>query len=130
LELAVVFPLLLLVIFGGIQAALYYHARTVALSAAQEGVRVASAETGTAEAGAARAREFVADAGGSGVLSHLIVSPARTATTASITVTGRSLSVLPGVPAPGVSQTAERPVERFTSSSGEFVSSEGSGGGN
>jgi Flp pilus assembly protein TadG len=115
LQLAVVFPLLLLVIFGGIQAALYYHARTVALSAAQEGVRVASAETGTAQAGAARAREFVADAGGPGVLSHLTVSPARTATTASITITGRALSVLPGVPAPAVSQTAERPVERFTS---------------
>jgi hypothetical protein len=115
LELAVALPLLLLVIFGGIQAALYYHARTVALAAAQEGVRVARIETGTAQAGAARAREFVADAGGPDVLSQLTVSPSRTATTAGITVAGRSLSVLPGVPGPQLSQTSEAAVERFTS---------------
>jgi Flp pilus assembly protein TadG len=114
LELVVAFPLVLLVICAGLQAALYFHARNVALSAAQQGVKVARAENGSAGAGGARAREFVADAGGADVLGQLSVSPSRTAIEARITVSGRSLSVLPGMPGLRVSQTAEAPVERFT----------------
>lgn len=114
LELVVAFPLVLLLIFGGLQAALYYHARNVALSAAQEGLRVARAESGSAATGAARAQEFVNEAGGPDVLSQLTVSPSRTTTAASITVAGRSFSVLPGIPGFWVTQTAEAPVERFT----------------
>lgn len=118
LELAVLFPVVLLIIFMAIQGALYFHARSVALSAAQEGVRVAKAENGSAGAGSGAAKGFVAQSGGDGVLRDLGVSAQRSATTASVTVTGRPLSVIPGVLNFSVKQTAEAPVERFTAPNG------------
>lgn len=118
LELVVIFPVVLIIIFSVVQGALYYHARNVALSAAQEGARTARAEQGTATAGAQQARSFVSDAGGNNILTHLKVTPSRSATEASITVTGRSLSVLPGLPGLPVSQTATQPVERLTTPGG------------
>lgn len=113
LQLVVVFPALMLVIFGVVQGALYFHARTVALAAAQEGLRGARVEEGTASAGGARAREFIARAG-DGLLIGVTVTPSRTAAAASVTVRGRSLSLLPGLPGLPISQTAGGPVERFT----------------
>lgn len=118
LELAVIFPVVLLLIFTVIQAALYFHARTVALAAAQEGVRVARAENSSAGQGSGVSRSFVRDAGGADVITGLGVSARRGAAQAEVTVTGRSLSVIPGVPGFRVSQTAEGPVERFTGSEG------------
>ena len=41
--------------FLGVQGALYYHAREVALAAAQEGAREAGSENGTRESGVATA---------------------------------------------------------------------------
>lgn len=118
LELVILFPVVLLVIFGAVQGALYFHARSVALSAAQEGVRAASGETGSVEAGSKTANEFVAQAGGDDVLTDLAVSGQRSQTAAKVTVTGRPLSVIPGVLNIKVSQTAEAPVERFTDPNG------------
>lgn len=118
LELVVLFPVVLLLVFAVIQGGLYYHGKNVALAAAQEGVRVARAETGNAGQGGATARAFVQAAGGADVLTGVGVNSRRSATQASVTVTGRALSVLPGVPGFSVKQTAEGPVERFTSSSG------------
>lgn len=118
LELAVIFPVVLLMIFAVIQAALYFHARNVALAAAQEGVRVARAENSSAGEGSGISRNFVRDAGGNDVLTGLGISARRGTTQAEVTVTGRSLSVIPGIPGFSVSQTAEGPVERFTDSGG------------
>lgn len=118
LELVILFPAVLLIIFGTVQGALYYHARSVALSAAQEGARVARAENGTAESGGSAAREFVEQAGGDDVLTGVAVSPLRSTTEVSVTVTGRPLSVIPGILNFEVSQTAEGPVERLTDPNG------------
>lgn len=118
LELVVVFPIVLLIIFAVVQGALYYHGKNIALAAAQEGVRVARAENGSATEGSSTARRFFQQAGGSEVLLGMGVRSRRGATEASVTVTGTSLSVLPGVSGFRVSQTAEGPVERFTSSGG------------
>lgn len=118
LELAVLFPVVLLLIFLVIQGALYYHARNVALAAAQEGVRVARAENGTQTAGGNAARAFVEQAGGTGIITNLKVDPTRTATKATITVSGRAMSAIPGMPGFTITQTAEGPVERFTSAGG------------
>lgn len=114
LELVVVFPVVILIIFGVIQGALYYHARSVALAAAQEGLRAARAETGTAPAGGQAAQQFLTAAGGSSVMTGATVTPTRTATDASVTVRGQALSVLPGIPGLPVTQTAAGPIERFT----------------
>ena len=61
LELAVVAPVLMLLILGLLQFALWYHAQNVVQTAAQEGARVAAAEEGTAEAGRTRALEVLLD---------------------------------------------------------------------
>lgn len=55
LELALVAPLLMLLVLGAVQFALWYHAQSVVLAAAQDGARLAAAETGTASAGRQRA---------------------------------------------------------------------------
>ena len=114
LELAVVFPVVLLLIFGTIQGALYYHARNVALAAAQEGVVDARVENGSAGAGVARAQEFLADAGGNRVLLNAAVSSDSSATEVTITVRGAVPSVLPGVAGLTLTQSASGPLERVT----------------
>jgi len=114
LEIAVLFPAVLLAAFGLIQGALYYHARDVALAAATDGLTAARARTGSGEQGRQAAAAFVERAGGEDVLQASSVSAVRTLTTATVTVTGRTMSLLPGLPSWSVSQTASGPVERFT----------------
>src|SRR3954452_17003803 len=95
IELVVLLPALFAVMFLGLQAALFYHARTVAIAAAQEGARAAGAETGSAGEGIVVASSFVTAAGGSDVLENPSVSATRSATQATVTVRGASLSVIP-----------------------------------
>jgi Flp pilus assembly protein TadG len=113
IELLIILPALFAVMFLGVQAALYYHARTVAIAAAQEGARTAGAEHGRTSEGVGAARAFIADAGGNDVLLGPSVSGTRTATVATVRVVGKSLSVIPGW-APVVRQSASVPVERLT----------------
>ncbi len=114
LELAVVFPVVLLLIFGTVQAALYFHARNVALAAAEEGLRDARVENGSDSAGVRRAEAFLVDAGGSRVLLGFSVTADRGATEATVTVQGTSPSVLPGIGGFAVAQSATGPRERVT----------------
>ena len=113
IQMVFLLPVLFSVMFLGMQAALYYHARTIAIAAAQEGARAAGAETGTTSRGAEAARDFVADAGGDDVLSAVTVTVARTTTAATVTVRGRSMSVVPGWSLV-LEQSAAVPVERLT----------------
>ena len=113
IELVILLPALFAVMFIGVQAALYHHAREVAIAAAQEGARAAAGEGGSEAAGTTAATSFVADAGGDDVLAEATVSTSRSAATAVVIVTGRSLSVVPGWN-PVVRQRASMPVERVT----------------
>ena len=113
IQMVFLMPALFLVMFLGVQGALYYHAREVALAAAQEGARQAGSETGTRESGVATANTFLHDAGGSEVMTSTSVLGSRTTTTATLTVTGKSLSVIPGWHL-RVTQSASTPVERLT----------------
>ena len=113
IELLIILPALFAVMFLGLQAALYFHARTVAIAAAQEGARTAGAEHGRTSDGIGAAHTFIADAGGDDVLIGAAVSGSRTATVATMRVVGKSLSVIPGW-APVVRQSASVPVERLT----------------
>lgn len=114
LELVVLFPVVLLITFGVIEGALWYHARNVALAAAEEGVRVASGNGGSLPAGVTEAHEFAERAGADGVLSGVRVNARGGDTQVTITVKGSSLSLFPGWSGHLVSQTASGPVERFT----------------
>jgi len=111
-EMVVLMPLLLLILFAGVQGAVYYHARTLAIAAAQEGARAAARENATAAAGTAAASAFLADTARDS-LTAVTITGTRTATTASFTVRGSSLSLVPGW-TPTVEQSASLPVERLS----------------
>jgi Flp pilus assembly protein TadG len=118
LQMLMLMPALFLLMFLGLQAALIYQARTIALAAAQEGARTAAAEHGSSIAGISAASSFVA-ASTAGV-STTQVTGSRSTTTATITVTAISQSVIPGW-RPSISQSASLPVERITRPPGELA---------
>ncbi|WP_448060640.1 TadE family protein [Cellulomonas hominis] len=118
MEIAILFPVLLLVIITIVQYGLWFHARSIALAAAQEGVTAARLYQADRASGPERARGFV-DAHGSDSLTEVVA----TSTTPGpdqigVQVTGRALSILPGVPGLTVTQTAEGSLERFTTAGG------------
>jgi Flp pilus assembly protein TadG len=117
LELVVLFPILLLLIFGTIQGALYFHGRNVVLAAAQQGVRAARLDGQPDRAATAeqQTRQFLLDTGELSNLSGLTVVVSLDGNQVRVTVTGRTVSLLPGVPGPRVTQTAAGSLERFTS---------------
>ncbi len=110
------FPALLLLIFGVIQGALFFHGRNVVLAAAEQGVRAGRLDGQPNPAGTAvtQARQFLADTGELDNLTELTIVPVVDGQQVRLTVSGRTVSLLPGVPGPRVSQTAAGPVERFT----------------
>ena len=119
LELVVIFPVLLLLLFGIFQGALYFHGRNVLLAAAEQGVRAArlDAQPDRAATAVQQARQFLLDTGELKNLSGLTITPTVDAGQVRITITARTVSLLPGVPGPQVSQTAAGSIERFTSPS-------------
>jgi len=114
LEIAILGPALLLLVFTVVQAGLWFYARSLALAAAQEGVAAARGYQASADAGVARARSFLDRSAGDSLLETTVSGAGSTATTVRIEVRGRALSVLPGVSGPLVRQAAAGPVERFT----------------
>lgn len=113
LELALVFPVFLLLLLSAVQAGLYFYARAIALSAAQEGVDTARLQRHTLDQGATAARRSAVRASG-GSLHHVAVTTSgSTPTTVRITVTGTAASLLPGLDW-SVSQQAAGARERFT----------------
>lgn len=113
IELVILLPALLTVMFLGMQAALFYHARTVAIAAAQQGARAAGTEQGREADGIDAANDFITEAGGDDVLTGTSTTASRTLTTATVTVTGFSHSVIPGWKVQ-ITQSASVPVERVT----------------
>lgn len=106
-------PVMFLFLFMAVQAGLWFHARSLALGAAEDGARVAAGEHASAGQGAAAAADFLASGGGSDVLRGAAVSGSRTAEVATVTVTGSAPSLIPGW-APEIVQSASFPVERIT----------------
>ena len=120
LEIAILGPALLLLIFTIVQAGLWFHARSLALAAAQEGVNAARAYRAAGvdpAAGTSRARLFLTEHAGDSLSAPRITATGTTPTQVRIQVRGRALSVLPGVPGISVEQSAEGPVEHFTTAS-------------
>ncbi len=111
-ELVVATPLLLLLVLLVVQFALWQHGLHVATAAAEEGERAARLEGGTAAAGAARTREFLATLG-----PNLVVAPKVTArrdqTTARVEVHATAERLVPWLHLP-IHAVAEGPVEVFT----------------
>src|SRR3954452_15056253 len=113
IELVILLPALLAAMSLAMQAALFCRARTVAIAAAQEGARAAGAEHGREADGVQAANDFLAEAGGRDVLTGASASATRTNTQATVTVSGFSLTVIPGWHV-RITQSATVPVERLT----------------
>ncbi|MCB2175751.1 MAG: pilus assembly protein [Actinomycetales bacterium] len=117
-EFAILFPALLLLVTAIVQFGLWFHARSVALAAAQEGAAAAASYQAAPDSGANRARAFL-DAHAADTLSDIEVAQSAPAPgQVAVQVTGRAISLLPGIDGPTVTQLAEAPLERFTVAGG------------
>jgi Flp pilus assembly protein TadG len=112
--MAVVFPLVLALILLIVQAGIYWHGRTLALTAAQEGLRSTSTLQGSPSQGEADAASFLRRAGAEGWLTDQRLDAERTATLATVTVRARAITLVPGLPGLPIRQQASGPVERPT----------------
>ncbi|WP_424892301.1 TadE family protein [Streptomyces sp. XH2] len=110
LELMVVFPAVLLLILFAVHVGLWWHARNVALAAAQQGVERARVRGASISTGTAEARDFLNRAGGSISDAHVGGSRGQTV---RIEVTGHVATVVPGLTLP-IRQHAEAATERIT----------------
>jgi hypothetical protein len=111
-ELAILWPVVVLAIFGGVQVTTYFTARTVALSAAQVGVSTERRYDAVPGSGQDRAEQFLAGAG-DWLVQPEVDQPVRTDQEVFVTVRGEALSILPGV-SWEIEQTARGTIERFT----------------
>jgi Flp pilus assembly protein TadG len=111
LELLIVFPAVLLAVLAALSAGLWFHAKNVALSAAEEGVRVARGHDNPGD-GVQAARAFAVQSG-DGILLRPEVVLGGDADTIEITVNGEAVSLVPGLTL-SISQTARAPRERWT----------------
>jgi hypothetical protein len=114
-ELAVMMPAILILLFASMQTAAWFLARTVATNAAQEAVSAQRAYQAPAGVGEDRAVAFLNQAGDWLVGWNVNVAGVGT-DTVTATVTGEPLRIVPLIPLPGVSQSAHGTVERFTDS--------------
>jgi len=114
LEFAVVFPLVLVLTFGGVQVAFWFQARAMCQAAAQAGVRAGRVMGAPAGAGRTAATAYLAATAGDTVRGAL-VSESHTATTVTVGCSGTALRVmpLPGLPL-DVAQSAAAAPERFS----------------
>jgi Flp pilus assembly protein TadG len=112
LETAVLFPALLLIILGTVQGGLWYHARQVALAAAQEGVRSGRSVTADPGDAAGTARGFARDQG-RGLFADATATDLSSAREVRVRVSGRTLSLVPELTI-AVSQEAAGTRERLT----------------
>ncbi|GII52805.1 hypothetical protein Pth03_11940 [Planotetraspora thailandica] len=113
LEAAVVYPVVLLLIMLAVNTALWFHARNIALSAAQEGLRVARVYGSSLSAGQATAERFAQEVGGS-FLQSPVVNVGRAEDTVVVTVQGQAVSLVPLLDLT-VDQVARAPLEKWTS---------------
>ncbi|HEY3545804.1 MAG TPA: TadE/TadG family type IV pilus assembly protein [Propionicimonas sp.] len=114
LELAILFPALLLVVVALVQYGLWFHARSLAEAAAAEGVNAARAHGATLDAGRTRAETFLTDHARDTLTNSTVTATTPSAGHVMVQVSGRALSLLPFVPGLPVQTSAQGPVERFT----------------
>ena len=106
---AILWPLLMLLTLGIIQAGIFLHGRNVAQRAATSAVDIARGSYGTA-ADARHLAETIARSGG---LEHVSVRVQRTGTTASADVSGNAPMIF-DLGLGRITETATAPLERAT----------------
>lgn len=112
IEAAIVIPVVVfVVIFGSMQAALWFHGRNVAAAAAQVGAQAARTYDGSAGTGHSAATGYLASVTG---LEDATVSIDRGPDTTTVVVTGTTPQLVPGMPRPVIEVTSQAATERLT----------------
>lgn len=111
LETVILWPAVFLLIFGIVHAGIWFHARNIALTAAQEGARTASMNNG--DGGAERAAEFISSAGSESILSVRTITQSARADDVTVTVSAASTTLIPGWMI-DVTQSSTAPIRRWT----------------
>ncbi len=119
LEAVVIYPLVLLIAWIGMQLALVFLANRVALASAEEGARAARARAGTVTAGEQRANRYL-DVLGAGLVTTPTVEVVRTVDTVTVQVSGQAQRIVPGFPV-RVTQAIHSPTERFRAEARGFI---------
>ncbi|MBE1584586.1 TadE/TadG family type IV pilus assembly protein [Nonomuraea angiospora] len=114
LEAALVYPAVLLLVMLTMNTALWFHARTLAMAAAQEGLRAGRTHGSSPSAGQATAERFIREIGGS-FLTHPKVALTRDVDTLEVSVSGQAISLVPLLTLT-VTQVARAPIEKWTTS--------------
>jgi Flp pilus assembly protein TadG len=119
LEWALLTPVLILVMLSVVQFAMVYHARHVALAAAQSGARVARTDTsnGWQAKAESQAENSVAQVG-PGLLTGFNAVASGDGNNRYVDVTGTAVAIVPGMTFT-VSQRAGGPIECFRPDSGD-----------
>jgi len=117
IQMAIVFPFILLTTIAVIQASMWYYAREIALTAAREGLTAARAYQASPADGTARAQEVLARSAGDSLRGYG-VSVSNDGQRVRIQVSGTALSMIPGLPGLRITQSASGPVERWTAAGG------------
>ncbi|GHB74346.1 hypothetical protein GCM10010377_75950 [Streptomyces viridiviolaceus] len=113
IQMAIVYPFVLLAAIAVIQASMWYYARQIALTAAREGVTAARAYQAGPADGTARARQVLGRTAGDSLRSTS-VSASSDGERVRVQVSGVAQSLLPGVPGLTITQSASAPAERWT----------------
>jgi hypothetical protein len=113
IQMAIVFPFVLLATVAVIQASMWYYARQIALTAAREGLTAARSYQASPADGAARARDVLGRTAGDSLRGYR-VSASGDGQRVRVQVSGTAMSMIPGVTGLQVTQSASGPVERWT----------------
>jgi Flp pilus assembly protein TadG len=116
-ELVIATPLLLLLIMGVIQFALWEHAEHIASAVAQQGVAVGRLQGQSDQSGQNQAQSVLNQLGPS-VLADARITATRTGAATTVTVTGHAESIL-GIFTLPVKAVAVGPTENYTNDGGE-----------
>jgi len=118
-EVAILFPMLIVITLGGVQMAMWFHARDLCQASAQAGVRAARADGAPVGVGTRAAVDYMKRTGAGSVDNPSADESGSTATTVRVHVRGNVPSL---VPLPGISftidQSASAARERFTTTAG------------
>ncbi|MEU5524677.1 TadE/TadG family type IV pilus assembly protein [Streptomyces sp. NPDC047860] len=113
IQMAIIFPFVLLATVAVIQASMWYYARQIALTAAREGLTAARAYESNPADGAAQARDVLGRAAGDSLRGYSVLASSD-GQRVRVEVSGTALSMIPGLSGLQVSQSASGPVERWT----------------
>ncbi|MFE7909764.1 TadE/TadG family type IV pilus assembly protein [Streptomyces albogriseolus] len=112
IQMAIVYPFVLLAAIAVIQASLWYYARQIALTAAREGVTAARTYQAGPADGTARARKVLGRTAGDSLRS-VSVSASSDGERVRVQVSGVAQSMIPGIEGLTITQSAAGPVERW-----------------